>query len=190
MYDHFKNRRQDMRNLKVGGLLSEFNLNFHVFDVVLVNGTTQEMQATMDICDDYLISWTGWEYKPFFPITGAGYSVFDADGNIKHDVLGTISRPYAQIVAGNTQKMKFDNRTKEFELVFKANQATFDGERTLVYYNKDIHYPGGFVIENHAALVVEHTMKNYFEAYVKPGSEIAIGEELTIRISPNQSIKA
>ena len=102
MYDHFKNRRQDMRNLKTGGLLSEFNLNFHVFDVVLVNGTTQEMQATIDICDDYLISWTGWEYKPFFPITGAGYSVFDADGNIKHDVLGTVSRPYAQIVAGNT----------------------------------------------------------------------------------------
>lgn len=86
--------------------------------------------------------------------------------------------------------MKFDNRTKEFELVFKANDVTFKGERSLVYYNQDIHYPNGFVVENHSALVVEHTMKNYFEAYVKPGSEIAIGEELTIRISPKQSIKA
>ena len=93
--EHFSGRKSEMRRLRTGGLLSEFNLNFVVFDVILRNGTTAEMLATMDACDEHLISWTGWEYKPYYPITGAGYSVFDGEGNLKLDVLSTLSRPYA-----------------------------------------------------------------------------------------------
>ena len=37
---------------------------------------------TLKLAEERLISWIGWEYKPFYPITGAGYGMFNKDGTV------------------------------------------------------------------------------------------------------------
>jgi endoglycosylceramidase len=89
-------------------------------------GNAQDMLNTMDVADDQLFSWLGWEYKIFWPITGASFSIFHPDGSINHEYLASLTRTYPQAVAGRTQGFKFNNATAEFNLNYTTTAASQD----------------------------------------------------------------
>ena len=74
--------------------------------------------------DQHLLSWIGWEYKPYYPMTGAGYGMFNKDGTVNDEMLATLRRPYASAVAGQTISQFFDEQTLDYELLFLANEVT------------------------------------------------------------------
>jgi endoglycosylceramidase len=124
---HFTSRTEDMKRLRTGGMLTEFNIAAADANVPPTPNqitNTTEMMKTVETCDDYLLSWIGWEYKPFWPITGASYSVFHLDGTSNLEVIGTLVRPYAQAVAGRTAATSFNNSTKLYTLEFDTTDVT------------------------------------------------------------------
>lgn len=143
MDNHFEHRMHDVKRLRVGGFLSEFNLNAVVGDVVLFNGTAEEMTATMDKCDEHIQSWTGWQYKPFVQQTGYGFSVWFPNGTKNEKVYKAVSRVYAQAISGHAQKMHFDTNTLEFNLEFLFKST---GSATEIFYNTELHYKNGFTL--------------------------------------------
>jgi hypothetical protein len=49
----------------------------------------------MDECDEQLVSWIGWEYKPFHAKTGGANSIYYNNGTLNLDFIKLASRPYA-----------------------------------------------------------------------------------------------
>lgn len=198
--DHFDNRRKDTERLHMGGMLTEFSNSAVPYNIpggkvlkdgpdeVVVGATTPEkIMNTADIADSHLFSWTGWEYKIFYPITGASYSVFYPDGTINTTYLATLTRTYPQAVAGRTRGFSFNNSTAEFFLNFTSNEVT-SNEFSVVYLHEENHYPDGFnvdFVEGDAKLfeVYQPDFNNYL--YINPLEDVPLGMNVSIRITKN-----
>ena len=108
--EHFESRRQDTQRLKMGGMLTEFDVSSLAANQPGGNWTESSLgaptptplQKTAEVCDETLFSWLGWEYKIFHPITGASYSIYHPDGSLNLPYLSTLTRTYPQAVAGRT----------------------------------------------------------------------------------------
>ena len=94
-----------MNRLRTGGMLTEFD----VAQAGPSNLTSSSLRtsdvgriATMEIADEHMISWIGWEFKKCVAITGSGHSIYNPDGTINYDCLATLTRTYPQAVAGRT----------------------------------------------------------------------------------------
>lgn len=84
-----------------------------------------------------------WEYKPFYPITGAGESFFDVNtGEIRVRIAKLFSRTFVESVAGSVYRMKFDMETGEFLLEYKP--AAVAGGATIIRLHRALHYPDGY----------------------------------------------
>ena len=57
-------------------------------------------------------------------------------------MIATLSRTYAQAVAGRTVSMAFSTTTKQFDLKYVANAGAT--APTEIYLNEAVHYPNGF----------------------------------------------
>ena len=141
------------------------------------------------MCDEFLYSWIGWEYKPLFNKTGSGYySVMHPDGTINKEVLSTLSRTYAQAVAGRTQRMRFDNKTADFELEFLSNAVT-NSDKTVVYLNKELHYEAGVevsVSDSRIQYAFQQDQPNYLELSAK--ENIEAGTKITLSIKRKAAV--
>jgi endoglycosylceramidase len=111
-----KSRSRDIKRLNVGGILTEFDLE-----------PTKTLEL-LNMADQYMQSWLNWEYKEFYPITGANEGFFKSDGSY-HDIVWILSRPYPQIIGGNLINFTYDNTIKhiKFEMICKKNL------RTIIY---------------------------------------------------------
>ncbi len=77
---------------------------------------------SLDEADRQWVSWIGWEYKPFFKITGWHTSFYDKHGAVQWDnVLHSVGRTYARAVAGIPTRHVFDPDTGNFVLSFTCN---------------------------------------------------------------------
>lgn len=93
--------------------------------------------------DRRLIGGTVWAYFP----GGNGFSVVDADGNEKGELVDMIARPYARRIAGIPTAMGFDVDTKEFNVSFRNDDARRPPDPTEIFVPATRHYPNGFEVE-------------------------------------------
>jgi hypothetical protein len=98
-----------------------------------------------DDADSAFQSWSYWQFKDYHDITSSSgpiESFYDADGSLQLNKLASLSRTYAPAIAGRPLLMKFDTKTKQFDLVYKYNAGT--SGNTEIYLNEAIHYARGF----------------------------------------------
>ena len=148
------------------------------------------MSTTMDYCDEYFVSWIGWEYKPFAgaladgTCTGCGYGVFHSNGTENVLVRKALSRTYAQMVAGRTQFQKFDWALGgNFTLIYAIDTSI--KEPTTIYLNKQYWYPNGYelVVVPDDEAVFPSERGNYIDVYNSDENKYN-GQSVRIQINP------
>jgi endoglycosylceramidase len=153
----FAARAKDAARLKCGAMLTEFNF-------------VPDENLTMDLADQYLQSWIGWEFKPFFPITGYGYNIYNqADGKLNTRMVETMTRTYARAIAGRTLSMSFNITTHDFQLRYLQNSSCV--LPTEIYVNTEYHYPNGYQVKIHPediATVERLTEADHHMLYIHP----------------------
>eukprot|EP00928_Gymnodinium_smaydae_P079716 TRINITY_DN63575_c0_g1_i1.p1 TRINITY_DN63575_c0_g1~~TRINITY_DN63575_c0_g1_i1.p1 ORF type:complete len:516 (-),score=85.19 TRINITY_DN63575_c0_g1_i1:191-1738(-) len=127
---YFSKRAADLKRLGAVGFVGEFGAGDN---------------DTVDLADKYLQSWTVYQYKKFFPMTGWGMGFFPDKTGELDTTVPALSRTYASAVAGHIESMHFDRQTAKFELNFVPNEAC--RLPTEVYANKIIHYPNDFDVK-------------------------------------------
>lgn len=138
---NFRARQRDLERLKCGGMLTEF----------LTSGEEIEyMRKTMATADEFLMSWIGWDYKPFHPQTRLTKDdnccyLWNETG-LNQIYARNTSRTYPQAVAGHAIKFSFDPSSKEFALVYEVSEDCISNQ-TVIYLNEDMHYPTGFTVD-------------------------------------------
>lgn len=102
-----------------------------------------------------ILSWSTWQYKPFWPITGAGDELFDqSSGEPRWERVRFYSRTFPHAIQGHiAQYSTYHNRTSgSFSMRFIADcEAKGPTEirvnpRYFVFLNSRIWYPNGLVI--------------------------------------------
>lgn len=136
----FKVRKKDIQRLNCGGFLTEFSYGSgNIGD----KSDLDKALKMLDTADKYIQSWTVWEYKQFFPITGPNKGFYRDNGELTNTYY-TLSRPYAKIINGRIKLMKFDNSSKLFRLSYKPYYNSFSSE---IYLNSRLHYPYGYILD-------------------------------------------
>eukprot|EP01138_Halocafeteria_seosinensis_P007281 gb/GECG01007444.1/.p1 GENE.gb/GECG01007444.1/~~gb/GECG01007444.1/.p1 ORF type:complete len:562 (+),score=47.45 gb/GECG01007444.1/:1-1686(+) len=139
----------------------------------------QTMNTLLDLADTALESWSYWTFKHFADYTTqdpASETLYHDNGTLQMEKLKTLSRTYAQKIAGipDTIYMHFahNSSTKEFNLSYEINpKATV--QETVVYYNSELHYPRGYsanVTPPGIAKVVPGDVENRLLIEHSPGS--------------------
>lgn len=93
--------------------------------------------------DRRLAGGTAWAYFP----GDNGFSVVDANGNEKGDLVNYIARPYARRIAGIPTAMGWDPDSKEFNLAFHDDTSRTVNDPTEIFIPAARHYAGGFNVE-------------------------------------------
>ncbi|ETO21589.1 glycosyl hydrolase family protein [Reticulomyxa filosa] len=142
--NYFYERVHDAYSWKCAAFLTEFDIS----NEQMSPETFDKQSRVMDECDNYKISWIGWEYKPLAgslpngTCTGCGYGIFLPNGTVNEMVAKVVSRTFAQFVSGNVQLIQFDKGTAVFKLNFFLN--TTITQPTVVYANLKYWYPQGY----------------------------------------------
>lgn len=105
--------------------------------------TEQFLRDSLAEQDRRLIGGAVWAYFP----SDNTFSVVDADGNEKGDLVNIIARPYARRIAGTPTVMRFDEATKEFAFTFDDLSGDGPPDPTEVFVPAARHYPHGFTVE-------------------------------------------
>jgi len=90
----------------------------------VVPGSWSELVETLQLADEHAQSWMAWEYKPFQPITGANYGLFQPDGSLHPLVVQFFWRTYPVAVAGTVQQYRFDPYSSNFSMTYTAGGVT------------------------------------------------------------------
>lgn len=111
--------------------------------------TEQFLRDSLAEQDGRLIGGAVWAYFP----SDNTFSVVDATGNEKGDLVNVLARPYARRIAGVPTEMRFDPTTKEFVFAWRVGDAAPGGGVTELFVPRR-HYPGGFNVELPAGVAV------------------------------------
>lgn len=149
---NFEARLLDLKRLKCGGFLTE---------MFTVGTDFNSMFEMFDLCDKFKQSWHGWMYKSYGCVEqNLGCLNMSSPGKESIQVANT-SRTYPQAVAGHTHSYTFDIKTKVFILVYETVGSCKSG-RTIVYFNKNLHYPNGYRYEIYPNFKVTLSENEYF----------------------------
>eukprot|EP01084_Bolivina_argentea_P073851 133991_1 len=182
---YFYERTHDGIKWNATSFLTEFGVDDGNEDVY-------KEYRTLDYCDEYFVSWIGWEYKDLADsvggtCTGCGYGLFDKNGSVNTEVVKRLSRTYAQKIAGHIHKMKFDwKHGGNFTLVYDID--IYIREPTIIYVANEYWYPNGYNLKVEAAqpdAVTHKTHGNYIELY--NSDNIDNNEQIvTVMITPRR----
>jgi len=123
-------RMKDLGRLKCGGFLSEFG--------AMSNDTSAEEEITYvtSLADEYIQSWTYWQFKTYNDITTQAYtgnvsaeSFYAEDGSLEMNKVKALSRTYAPAIAGTPTWHFFNAHNAMFELHYKANKVCYKMHR-------------------------------------------------------------
>lgn len=168
--DYFERRVEAASHLNVGALVTEFD----------VSDDVATMTSTMDVMDEHLLSWIGWEYKSFAgstvngTCTGCGIGPIYPNGTLDMGMISALSRTYAQAVAGVAQSTSFSSTTYAFSLVFTQNPSL--SAPTEIYFNQALHYPAGYscTVAPAAAAKCVLARKNMLQVLAAPGAATTV----------------
>src|SRR3990167_2575142 len=162
-------RSRDISRLGGGGFLTEFGLCSGAN-----NASKYECTTVMDKADQYLQSWTYWDYSD-----GAFY---DSNGQPLQYLMDEFSRTYARAVSGTILSMSYSRLTSIFRLEFSAINLP-NNPPTEIYYNQDLHYPNGIIvtITPLGSCSTSNTQQNLLEISL---SGVADGTTISVTIVP------
>jgi len=150
------------------------------------NGT-KEISRITGLADEYLQSWSYWQFKKYQDLTTAASpatteSFYTEDGELEINKVRALSRSYAQAIAGEPTFMFFEPTSCRFQLTFNVN--TDIHQPTIVYINEDLNYPHGNDINVSPvnSLTWTSTSRNYYEFL--PVASTKNGTTITILITP------
>jgi len=135
---YFQRRTSAASDLQVGAMLTEFS----------VDDDLTNMADTASVAESFQNSWIGWEYKPFAgslangTCTGCGLGPWNANGTVNWGIVKTLSRTYAQAVAGTVTQSLFNSTTAAYTLSYKTKKSCTTP--TEIYFNQPLHYPNGY----------------------------------------------
>ena len=104
--------------------------------------TEQFLRDSLAEQDRRLIGGAVWAYFP----SDNTFSVVDAEGNEKGDLVNILARPYARRIAGIPTAMSFDPTTKVFTFSFENDPAENPPDPTEIFLPAGRHYPNGFAV--------------------------------------------
>ncbi|KAJ3408031.1 hypothetical protein HDV05_005159 [Chytridiales sp. JEL 0842] len=167
-------RTGDMLRLGCGGMLTEFEMGWQD------GRNVPEIKRKAQAADNFFVSYTGWEYTDYIPITGTNNGIRDpANGEIRPDMAAVYSRTYATSIAGLPLWMNFDDDTGVFTLKYVHDEKI--KAPTEVRINRVSHYPQGVNVQvkstaGEGTFKVEMDkeaadVKEGFFVYVRPDSE-------------------
>jgi len=143
----------------IGAFLTEFGA------VGGNKGELKHLDMLLKFADSNFQSWAYWQLKKYedFTTANAAESLYDDAGNLEVAKLKTLSRTYAQAIAGSPVRMSFDPNSGNFELEYEATMAEAPTE---IYFNKDLYYPNGYDVtsEPSGCLSISEPEKNYLNA--------------------------
>ncbi|GAM27787.1 hypothetical protein SAMD00019534_109630, partial [Acytostelium subglobosum LB1] len=166
----------DLRRLGGGGFMTEFGA---------ISNTTNAMETItymMDQADDYFQSWTYWQFKFYNDLTTSSEleSLYLSNGTLDLIKVKTLSRTYAQAIAGEPRKMKFDINNGDFTLSYEINTSI--SQPTVVYLNEAMHYPSGYKAKiTTGAATLTYPQKNIIN--ITPSSTTTNGQLITLEIT-------
>ena len=100
------------------------------------------LRDTLAEQDRRLVGGAVWAYFP----SDNTFSVVDASGAEKGDLVNILARPYARRIAGVPTEMRFDVDSKEFVLSWRVD-GTAPGGGVSEVFVPSRHYPAPFAIE-------------------------------------------
>ena len=101
------------------------------------------LRDSYDELDRRLLGAVFWAYFP----GDNGFSVVDAEGREKGELVDIIARPYARRIAGIPTAMHFDLESRQFELSFHDDADLQLPDPTEIFVPVARHYPNGFDVE-------------------------------------------
>ncbi|TPX37193.1 hypothetical protein SmJEL517_g00817 [Synchytrium microbalum] len=173
-----RERLRDVDRLKTGMMLTEFDIAYTNNGVERVDTLVE----ALDVADKYFQSWTGWELKPFYPMTGFGDSLIDpVTGEIRWPMVRVYSRTFAHAVAGKLVLHKFDMKTAKFELKYEITALDASTEIRL---EKRVHYPNGYAVRVSPASKATWSVRpgNYNLIEVKHTPRAQVGDTIEVAI--------
>ena len=104
-----------------------------------------EISNFANICDQLLMSWAYWNYKPYGDHTTAcdnDEGIFNSDGKIQQHKMKALVRPYIQRFQGLPIQNKYEPQSKLLISRFRLNLDITQGSE--VYFNEKMTFPDGF----------------------------------------------
>ncbi|GMI14189.1 hypothetical protein TrLO_g13048 [Triparma laevis f. longispina] len=144
-----------------------------------------------DAADSSLTSWAGWEWKSFcreeegsdiqvgeWGACKTGYSA-NWDGPEPSEEFQTSNgRTYAHFVAGEIEEMKYDVKTKDFELTYSVGE----GEGVTEIYCRPEHYANGVNVVVEGNVVWEWDVGK-LRVFVSSGEGARAGDVIKVKIT-------
>ena len=164
---------------------NRFNSGMMCTEFAICNSAQSDfdtLEVQLNAFDANQQSWIGWSYKSYGSITGdCGALYDDNNGTVNTKVVQSLSRTYAQAVAGRGVSMKYDNNTRDFDLEYTTCAAGECTGETEIYLNEDLHYDGGFNVTVNSEKAQWYQPKKN-RIHVKHAENMVGGESVKINI--------
>ncbi|KAF2069016.1 hypothetical protein CYY_009664 [Polysphondylium violaceum] len=136
----FNGAMRDLKRIGGGGFMTEFGAVSNSTNSI---GMLEFMTST---ADKYLQSWTYWAFKYYNDLTTAGSSesLYLPNGQLDVIKVKSLSRTYAQAIAGIPLYMNFDPLSSDFQFKYYINTSI--SEPTIIYLNQEFYYSNGFTV--------------------------------------------
>jgi hypothetical protein len=130
---------------------------------------------TLDLLDEYQLSWTTWEYATLAS---------------NADIARSFVRPYVRAVAGALVRQAFDAAVRVYELVYQLDVGI--AAPTEVFVPVAIHYggPEGVNITVTPADAVAWTRPMPHLLWIAPRASAAPGQRITVTLAPGTAAAA
>jgi endoglycosylceramidase len=164
---------------KVGGFISEFGA---------MDQRAEQLDLAAEIldwADSNFQSWAYWQLKFYddFTTKNKEESFWDTNGTLEVKKLRTLSRTYAQAIAGVPISMNFNANTAQFDLAFRPLAL---GAPTEIYLNEELHYKDGYDLTitptNCSDAFNKTTQKNFIYLDIKADKAGACGDHVEVQI--------
>jgi endoglycosylceramidase len=129
------------KNAGVAGFMTEFGA---------ISGSSQDLvqvDRLLNWADSNFQSWAYWQYKFYHDYTtmNQNEAFYDRNGDLEAEKVKTLSRTYAQAIAGRPVHMAFDTKKSRFDLEYTPNPNIT--KNTEIYMNANLHYPHGYKVD-------------------------------------------
>jgi endoglycosylceramidase len=101
------------------------------------------LRHSLEEQEERLVGSGFWAYFP----SDNTFSLVDADGNEKGDLVNLFARPYPMQTAGVPEALRWDPDTRELSYTFAEATDRRVSDPTIIFVPALRHYPGGFRVE-------------------------------------------
>ncbi|KAJ3294789.1 hypothetical protein HDU79_010422 [Rhizoclosmatium sp. JEL0117] len=135
-------RVEQAAQLGAGSFLGEFEMGW------MEGGNIDNIVETSRAADLHFLSYTGWEYTDYIPITGTNNGIRDPKtGLVRPDMAKVYSRPYPSAIAGQPLKTEYLDEEGRFTLTFVYNGNQGLAGVTEIRTNFGLHFPDGHSLD-------------------------------------------